>query len=52
MLATNLVASICCLFGSEIALLPFGNLEEGVGDGFGLHTHRTNIQVICINMQL
>jgi hypothetical protein len=46
-----LVARIGCLLGGEIALLPFGNLEERVSSGFSLNMHRTFIQVICINVQ-
>src|ERR1035437_3982301 len=50
-LAAKLVAGSGCLLGGEIALLPFGNLEERVGNSFGLTTHCTNIQGICINVQ-
>src|ERR1035437_1762012 len=50
-LAAKLVAGLGCLLGSEIALLPFGHLEERVGNSFGLATHCTNIQRICINVQ-
>ena len=33
-LAAKLVAGIGCLLGGEIALLPFGHLEERVGTRF------------------
>ncbi len=39
------------LLGSKITLLPFGNLEERVGNGFGLTTHCANIQETCISVQ-
>jgi hypothetical protein len=50
-LAAKLVAGLGCLLGSEIALLPFGYLEERAANVFGLTTHCTNIQEICINAQ-
>jgi hypothetical protein len=39
------------LLGCEIALLPFGDGEKGVGSGFDLASHNTNIQAICIFAQ-
>jgi len=50
-LAARLVTHISCLFGREVALLPFGNPKELIGCGFDLATHLTNIQAICINVQ-
>src|SRR5690348_13080045 len=50
-LTAKLVACIGRLLGGKVTLLPFSNLEERVGSGFGLATHRTNIQGICISVQ-